>query len=101
MTQKRFAFGPGYLVLVAFAGLLALANAAASSRAPSLPGISIENFGKVNDHYYRGSQPKPAQLAELKNLGIKTVIDLRKDSERGAAQWARDAQLQYFDLTLK
>lgn len=101
MTQKRFAFGPGYLVLVAIAGLLALANAAAPSRTPSFPGISIENFGKVNDHYYRGSQPRPAQLAELKNLGIKTVVDLRKDSERGASQWARDAGLQYFDIPLK
>ena len=53
--------------------------------------ISIENFGKLNDNYYRGSQPMATQFDELKELGIKTIIDLRKDSIEGASQQAREA----------
>jgi len=38
---------------------------------------AIPNSGKVNDHFYRGAQPKSQGLAELKKLGINTVVDLR------------------------
>lgn len=65
----------------------------------SLP-IKIENFGKLNDNYYRGSQPTAGQFDELKKRGIKTVIDLRKDSIDGASQRARDAGLQYVNIPL-
>jgi tyrosine-protein phosphatase SIW14 len=37
----------------------------------------IPNSGKVNDHFYRGAQPKAEGLAQLKKLGINTVVDLR------------------------
>jgi protein tyrosine/serine phosphatase len=62
--------------------------------------INIENFGKLNDNYYRGSQPTAGQFDELKKLGIKTIIDLRKDSIEGASQRARDAGLQYVNIPL-
>ena len=64
------------------------------------PTADIENFGKVNDNYYRGSQPDAAQFADLKKLGIKTVIDLRKDSVAEAADWARAAGLKYINIPL-
>jgi hypothetical protein len=38
--------------------------------------IGIENFGKVNDHFYRGSLPKQSDYAGLVALGVKTVISL-------------------------
>ena len=60
----------------------------------------IENFGKVNDNYYRGSQPDAAQFAELKKLGIKTIVDLRKDSVAESADWARSAGLNYVNIPL-
>jgi tyrosine-protein phosphatase SIW14 len=40
-----------------------------------LPGI--HNAGKISDVLYRGAQPKDAGLAELKKLGITTIVDLR------------------------
>jgi len=39
--------------------------------------IGIENFGKVNDHFYRGSLPKQSDYAALVALGVKTVVSLR------------------------
>src|SRR5262245_40790552 len=40
-------------------------------------GIRIENIGKVNDRFYRGSLPKESDYAGLVALGVKTVISLR------------------------
>jgi protein tyrosine/serine phosphatase len=74
-----------------------LANGTQDSQ--SLP-INIENFGKLDDNYYRGSQPTAGQFDELKKRGIKTIIDLRKDSIDGASQRARDAGLQYVNIPL-
>jgi protein tyrosine/serine phosphatase len=47
----------------------------------------ILNFGKVNDHLYRGAEPDSAGLTNLASLGIKTIIDLRTPRE----VWAREA----------
>jgi tyrosine-protein phosphatase SIW14 len=41
----------------------------------TVPGI--KDFGKVNEHLYRGAQPKPEGIEELKKLGIDTIVDLR------------------------
>jgi protein tyrosine phosphatase (PTP) superfamily phosphohydrolase (DUF442 family) len=81
--------------------LLTVASAAVPAHVSVLPGVSIKNFGKVNDHYYRGSQPTQEELAQLKKLGIKTVIDLRKDSEPAEPDWARGLRMQYFSIPLK
>ena len=44
---------------------------------------AIPNTGRINDHFYRGAQPRPPGLAELKKLGVTTVVDLRQeDSEK-------------------
>jgi protein tyrosine/serine phosphatase len=59
--------------------LLSLAAAASASASPAtgkFAGIAIDNFGQVDDHYYRGAQPHGRDYADLAALGIKTVIDL-------------------------
>lgn len=40
-----------------------------------IPGVG--NFARVSDALYRGQQPTAEGFAELKKLGIKTVINLR------------------------
>ena len=42
----------------------------------SAPGIG--NFYKVDEHVYRGAQPTAEGFKYLANLGIKTVLDLRR-----------------------
>ncbi len=74
----------------------------AHSFAPTkVEGVSLKNFGKVNENYYRGPQPGPEEMAELKRLGVKTVIDLRKDSKKGAPEWARAEGLNYVNIPLE
>lgn len=50
----------------------------------------IHNAGKVNDVLFRGAQPKENGLAELKKLGITTIVDLRGE-DREKFDWERDA----------
>lgn len=55
----------------------------------SFPGVKIKNFGQMDERYYRGAQPEIDDYQSLKNLGVKTVIDLRNDPtdyEKGAVE---------------
>ena len=95
--MKKHKYSTYFLVLLLALVVLAVQGAAQSFT--STP-ISIENFGKVDDNYYRGSQPSANQFEDLKRLGIKTVIDLRQDRVEQASEWARAAGLEYVNIPL-
>ena len=62
----------------------------------------LPNFHKINDHLYRGGQPKAAGFAELKQMGVATVIDLRgagKNSSKEKAV-AEAAGLRFINVPL-
>ena len=52
---------------------------------PAFPGLAqprndlpdLANFAKVSEALYRGAQPGPEGFAELKRLGVRTVVNLR------------------------
>lgn len=66
-------------VAMALQPVTTAAQSATSSLSPSQ--IRIFNFGRVDATYYRGAQPSRQDYADLAALGIRTVIDLRKDSD--------------------
>src|SRR5438477_6734 len=70
----------------------ALAETPSATVAPPaaavLANIRIDNFGKVNDDYYRGAQPKGRDYNDLAALGVKTVIDLQEDGPSNEAGFA-------------
>jgi protein tyrosine/serine phosphatase len=39
----------------------------------------VPNSGRINDHLFRGAQPRDPGLAELKKLGITTIVNLRQE----------------------
>ena len=88
------------LLATAIFGVALVLNAS-TARMSEVPGVSIENFGKVNDHYYRGSQPDAAGFAQLKRFGIKTVIDLREDYKKDEEASVRDLGMHFFRIPLK
>ncbi|MGH9839028.1 MAG: fused DSP-PTPase phosphatase/NAD kinase-like protein [Blastocatellia bacterium] len=61
---------------------------------------NLPNFGKTNDHYYRGAQPRASQYDDLARLGVKTIIDLRDDAQAYARPAAERAGLRYVNLPL-
>jgi len=50
------------------------------------PQEGILNFGKINDNLYRGAQPDAAGMANLKKLGVKTIINLRQPGKSWVAE---------------
>jgi uncharacterized protein (TIGR01244 family) len=63
--------------------------------------VDVENFGKVNDHFYRGSQPKGRNYEQLAALGIKTIVDLREDAKDDARSATERAGMRYINLPMK
>jgi protein tyrosine/serine phosphatase len=62
--------------------------------------VRIDNFGKVNDQYYRGAQPERRDYADLATMGVKTIVDLRDDAEDYAKSSAERAGLNYVVIPL-
>ena len=100
--QRRLQKWSGLAVTGAFLLLLVLTGAISSAQkeVPQKPA-PIKNFGKVNDNYFRGSQPGQRQVAALKAMGVKTIIDLRRDYVPEERQWASELGLTYFNIPLK
>jgi uncharacterized protein (TIGR01244 family) len=63
--------------------------------------VDIENFGKVNEHFYRGAQPKDRNYEQLAALGIKTIVNLREDAQQSDRADAERAGLHYINLPMK
>lgn len=73
--------------------------ACVSARAEVSPKLHLHS---IDDHVYRGRQPKDGDFADLKQLGIKSVLDLRggmfhKPWERKRVE---AAGMQYFSVRL-
>jgi uncharacterized protein (TIGR01244 family) len=49
---------------------------------PQVPGVA--NFHQVSDRVYRGAQPTEQGWKSLANLGVVTVIDLRREDEHSS-----------------
>ena len=63
--------------------------------------VDIENFGKVNDHFYRGAQPKGRDYGQLAALGVKTIVDLREDAKDDARSATERTGMRYINLPMK
>ena len=70
---------------LSFAGPVVAETRDASVRSTGKLAVSrihIDNFGKIDDTYYRGSQPDGSDYVDLASLGVKTVINLTSDDAK-------------------
>jgi len=86
-------------VALSLAGTVSAKTPAAAS-ATALSAITIDNFGKVDDMYYRGAQPDRNEYKELANLGVKTVIDLQADGHDWEKSSVERAGMTFFRIPL-
>jgi len=66
--------------------------------------LAIPNFHQVNEHVYRGGQPAPEAWPVLAKMGVKTVIDLRREDEHSTtaeAQAVAAAGMNYVNVPMK
>jgi tyrosine-protein phosphatase SIW14 len=64
----------------------------------------IPNFHQVDDHIYRGGQPPTEAWRGLAALGVKIVIDLRREDEHSTAAEAQAVAalgMNYFNVPMK
>lgn len=64
----------------------------------------IPNFHQVNQHVYRGGQPGSEAWQSLAKMGVKTVIDLRREDEHSTATEAQEvasAGMSYVNVPMK
>lgn len=62
----------------------------------------LPNFHKVTDYLYRGGEPNPEGLRQLKDMGVKTLIDLRAQTEaaHNEAALAKKLGMKYINMTM-
>lgn len=72
-------FVRSYASLLVIVLSLAVIGFSQTSPDKNFQNVKIKNFGQMDEHFYRGAQPKKDDYQSLAALGIKTVIDLQDD----------------------
>ena len=86
------------MLTILFASMLGVFGA--SQQATQEPP-AIRNFLQVTPDFCTGGQPRPAHFAELKNRGVKAVLNLRTPGEHRAEEEktaVEAAGLKYFNI---
>lgn len=96
LRYRKGAFSCASIALL----LISMLTLGTSVEAQVVPRIGIDNFGQINQNYYRGAQPTANEFVELQRLGIKTVIDLQDDGNSREPAWVRTAGMQYLNIPL-
>jgi tyrosine-protein phosphatase SIW14 len=99
MKQTRTGRLSSLSMIAASLALLAVTGAGSQvSQEKVLP-----NFHQVNEHLYRGAQPRSGGMQRLAAQGIKTIVNLRAEDEgtRAEEKDARAAGLRYFNVPMQ
>ena len=94
---RKFSLGPiSTMALILALSVLSFAKPNASS----FPQIKIDNFGQMDEHFYRGSRPKPEDFKSLAALGIKTIIDLTDNSREREKPAVEATGMRYVNIPI-
>ena len=77
------------------------AKSTSGAAATAAPAVQIDNFGRINEHYYRGALPHETDYPALARLGVKAMIDLTDDDGDSSEQrLAETAGMKFFKLAM-
>ena len=88
-------------LLVVLSVALSFSATAIAKSDPSFPNVKIKNFGQMDDRFFRGARPKERDYEALKELGIKTVIDLTDNSREYEQPAVEEAGLRYINIPMR
>lgn len=80
--------------------LLSVAAFAQSAQQADFSNIKIKNFGQMDEHFYRGAQPKKEDYKDLAALGIKTVIDLQAEPKGYEKPMVESLGMRYVNIPM-
>jgi|ERR1043166_183789 protein tyrosine/serine phosphatase len=96
----RFTRFPQTLIATLALILTVTAVSFGKSKQSSFPNIKIDNFGQMDDNFYRGARPSAEDLKGLAALGIKTVIDLTDNSREREQPAVEAAGMRYVNIPI-
>lgn len=88
-------------LLAAFAVVLSFSANTIAKTNPSFPNVKIKNFGQIDDRFFRGARPKERDYEALKELGVKTIIDLTDNSREYEQPAVEAAGLRYVNIPMR
>jgi tyrosine-protein phosphatase SIW14 len=82
--------------------MLAFVSSLSIAQQPESSHKELPNFHRVDEGLYRGGQPKTGGLKKLAELGIKTIINLRGESDETRAEGieAKNMGMAYFSIPM-
>jgi protein tyrosine/serine phosphatase len=81
-------------------GIAAENSSTTTATTSKTPAIGIDNFGRISETYYRGSQPNGRDYTDLAALGVKTVIDLQEDGPPIERQLVESVGMRFFRIPM-
>ena len=104
-SRSRLSVASTAALLVAWSLAPATASQTSQPDAPKLrnvlSSIQIDNFGRVNDFYYRGGQPDDDDYADLAAMGVRTVINLTsQDAKANERALVESAGMRYVHIPM-
>jgi tyrosine-protein phosphatase SIW14 len=85
---------------MAFALVLCVSSVALAQEQPKVE--ELPKLSQVNPNLYRGGQPKEGGIDRLKEMGIKTIINLRDSNDQNISEEgeAKALGMKYFNIPL-
>jgi len=89
-----------YRSLCALIAVVLLCGFAAAKDEKKSSGVTIKNFGQMDERFYRGAQPKEDEYGQLAALGIHTVIDLQEKPKGYEKQAVESLGMRYVNIPM-
>ncbi len=86
------------LVLLTIFAVFGFTAPQAQESRPVVEGVT--NFGRVTDSYFRGGQVTPEGVANLRKMGVRTIIDLRDEESPGEAESCKENGIKYLKFPM-
>jgi protein tyrosine/serine phosphatase len=89
-----------FAVTTSVALALALLTVAQAAQHDDSSKAAVKNFGCINKKFFRGAQPRDSDYKDLAALGVKTIVDLQQDGERGEQGMVEAAGMKFYRIGL-
>jgi protein tyrosine/serine phosphatase len=99
MGIHRF-FSRSLVAALVITSAFALLMRAEAAQRRGAEDVGIDNFGCINETFYRGAQPKKGDYQKLAEIGVKAVIDLQQDGERDEQRSVEAAGMKFYRIGL-
>ncbi|MGI8639715.1 MAG: protein tyrosine phosphatase family protein [Pyrinomonadaceae bacterium] len=100
MNKMKFSKSVGgYFLILA---IITFSSGSLARGQKNIENKGLKNFNQISENFYRGAQPTKEGVKELAKMGVKTIINLRGESDltRAEERWAKAAGVKFINIPL-